>query len=292
MGKATLERIERFALKAPGVDAPYAISLLRPDGEFGGGSVPILFVTDADTNFGIAADVFGYLHGLCGAKPAVIVGIGYGVSPAEMAQRRTIDLTPPLAAENAGVVDQVAALIGNERGGATRFLDFILGELTEEITRRCPEAGADRNMLLGHSLGGLFVAHALLTRPDAFSTFFIHSPSLWWDDFAELQRLDAFRASVGALAQKPSVLVTVGGLEQAIPDKVPAAVAAMGMTLDALQDMVRKTRMVDAARDFAEQVRAAGVDRCTFRTFEEEDHGSVIPGAIGRSLLFALKSED
>jgi hypothetical protein len=66
----------------------------------------------------------------------------------------------------------------------------------------------------------------------------------------------------------------------------------MGMTLDALQDMVRKTRMVDAARDFAEQVRAAGVDRCTFRTFEEEDHGSVIPGAIGRSLLFALKSED
>jgi predicted alpha/beta superfamily hydrolase len=292
MGHATLERIERFALAAPGVESPYLISMLRPEGTFDPGSVPIVFVTDADTNFGVAADVFGYLHGLGGANPAVIVGIGYGVSPAEMAQRRTVDLSPPLAAENAGTVDQLASLIGSERGGATGFLDFILGELMAAVVARAPEAAGSGNMLLGHSLGGLFAAHALLTRPEAFGTYAILSPALWWDDFAELRRIGAFRSAVAELDTKPAVFIAVGELEQAIPEKLPPQLAAMGMTLDAIQDMVRKTRMVDAPREFAEMLRDTGIERCTFRLYPDEDHGSVIPAAIGRSLLFALKPEN
>jgi len=292
MGNATLERIERFAINAAGVDEPYSISLLRAEGAFADGSVPIVFVTDADTNFGIAAEIFGYLHGLGGASPAVIVGIGYGVSPAEMAQRRTVDLSPPVTAENAETIGQLASLIGNESGGATRFLDFILGDLTAEIARRCPEASTEGNMLLGHSLGGLFVGHALLTRPQAFSHFFMLSPALWWNDFAELRHVDAFRTTVAAMEQKPTVFVAVGALEQAVPEKLPPQIAALGMTLEAMQEMIRKTRMVDAAREFAEMLRDAGVERCTYRAYDEEDHGSVIPGAIGRSLLLALKPEN
>ena len=65
----------------------------------------------------------------------------------------------------------------------------------------------------------------------------------------------------------------------------------MGMTFEAMRDMILKTRMVDAPREFADMLRSAGIERCVFRLFADEDHGSVIPGAIGRSLLFALKPE-
>ena len=65
--------------------------------------------------------------------------------------------------------------------------------LFPEVARRhTGEASTKRSILFGHSLGGLFVAYALLTRPDAFATYLAISPSLWWDGFTVLRHLPAF----------------------------------------------------------------------------------------------------
>ena len=36
----------------------------------------------------------------------------------------------------------------------------------------------------GHSLGGLFGAHTLLTATSTFDRYICSSPSLWWDNAA------------------------------------------------------------------------------------------------------------
>lgn len=287
MGNSTLERIERFELKAL-AGANYSISLLRPVGHFAAGSVPILFVTDADMLFGIAAEIYGAQQGLGAVRPAILVGIGYGASPAEMAKLRTADLTPPSDAGNNGIVDQLAAIVGSERGRADAFLDFILGDLTHAIIAHAPEAAGTGNMLFGHSLGGLFTVHALFTRPEAFSGFYISSPSLWWNEFAILNEVGRFRDGLAKLTDKPQIFIAVGGQEQDIPQSLPESLAAV-MTLEAVQDIVRTSRMVDAACELGALGRDAGITRSLVRVYDGEDHGSVVASAISRTIFFAFK---
>jgi hypothetical protein len=50
-------------------------------------------------------------------------------------------------------------------------------------------------------------------------------------------------------------------------------------------------RMVDAAADFAESLRKCGLQNVEYVAFQGEDHGSVVPAAIGRGLAYALPSE-
>ena len=85
---------------------------------------------------------------------------------------RTRDLTPPTHAANA---DRWPTA-----GGADNFLRFIRQELqpwVEGEYRTQPY-----RVLIGHSLGGLFAAHTLITQPETFNAYIAISPSLWWDD--------------------------------------------------------------------------------------------------------------
>ena len=67
-------------------------------------------------------------------------------------------------------------------GQADTLLRYLSDELVPHIeaTYRT-QHGADRRALGGSSLGGLFGAHALATRPEVFSRYFINSPSVWWN---------------------------------------------------------------------------------------------------------------
>src|SRR3546814_3650709 len=67
----------------------------------------------------------------------------------------------------------------------------------------------------------LFAAHALLTRPGAFDAFIVSSPSLYWNQFAILQHLPAFKDRLASLPHPPRAFVDVGGKEQNLPTSVP-----------------------------------------------------------------------
>lgn len=277
--------IDQFELPHPRGSGSFKISVSRVAHAPEGTKVPVLFVLDGDVAFALAAEI-ARLRGTMGTQPtAMVVGIGYGVDFADFAKLRTADLTPPLSATGREALGAMASFIGDDDGGADAFLDFLTDTLAPEIGRRYPEASATDHILFGHSLGGLFTAYALLTRPDAFATFLANSPSLWWDGFAILAHLPAFAEKLARIERKPRVLIGVGGKEQDLPSAVPAGV---DMTLADIQALVTMSRMVDAVPEFADALRNAGLTDVSHVIYDSEDHGSVVPAALMRGLCFAV----
>jgi tetratricopeptide (TPR) repeat protein len=65
-------------------------------------------------------------------------------------------------------------------GGADRFLKFIETELIPKIEK--DYRVQPYRVFAGHSFGGLFAIHALLTRPEIFNAYIAVSPSMHWDN--------------------------------------------------------------------------------------------------------------
>ncbi len=67
-----------------------------------------------------------------------------------------------------------------QSGGARRFLDFLEKELIPYLEKRYRLQ--PHRLIAGHSLGGLFVAYAMLESPDLFQAYLAISPTLPWDN--------------------------------------------------------------------------------------------------------------
>ena len=65
-------------------------------------------------------------------------------------------------------------------GGAGKFLQFTEQELKPNVNETF-EADPARHIFFGHSLGGLFGLYTLFTKPEAFHSYMISSPSIWWN---------------------------------------------------------------------------------------------------------------
>jgi uncharacterized protein len=278
MPTSILSRAEMFPMTGRATGHDFSISLARPMAQLP--DSPIFIVLDSGITFGTAAEAAIYRGAMGALIPAVVVGVGYDADILATMRLRTRDMTPPAPPDK---YPEMAPMMGTEFGGADAFLSFILDELVPEVRRRAPEASETRRILFGHSLGGLFTAHALLNRPDAFETFAASSPSLWWNDFATLKLLDRFADRLAETGAKPRVLIDVAAAEQDPPKK-----AAPGMTLEDTQARVRQARMVDSAREFAEALKAYRLNELKYVCFEDEDHGSVVSAAVGRAVTFAL----
>lgn len=278
--------IDRFELPHFSGEGSFQIAVARsgpraPDAR----NTPVVFVTDADFLFGVATELARY--GVMGQilPPALIVGIGYGADLAAFAKLRTPDLTPPLSESGRQSISAMTGFMGDKAGRADDFLSFLTGALRNEILSRYPDGEGGKRAVVGHSLGGLFVAHALIERPDAFDVYIASSPSLWWDDFAIVQRAASLSARLSAISSKPAVFIAAGGKEQDIPKSVPES---LGVKLEDAQAIVKRARMVDAAREFAVQMRGAGLASVMHVTLEGEDHTSAAPVAFLRGFNATL----
>lgn len=246
---------------------------------------PVVYVLDGDGYFGTFAEAVR-LRSTPGGElePAVVVGIGYpGEDLLAVMRRRFFDLTPE--------VDESVRAVGAmgmgevDYGGANGFLEAIEREIKPRVAALAPIDPA-RATLFGHSLGGLFVLHALLTRPEAFATWLSLSPSIWWADKALLGRVPAFTARLAAEQLSPRLFIGMGGEEQAPPKR-----AAGGMTLEALSERVAMARMVDNAADL--HATLAGFPggpgwSIEHRVYPGESHASVPWAAVGAMLDFAI----
>lgn len=278
--------LEQFTLEHPSGEGVLKISVAAPSEQSPSAAVPVLYVVDADILFGLAAEIARLMSSIDSLPPFYVVGIGYDAPYGEFLKKRTADLTPPASDTAAGTRGAVDAAIGSDRnGGADAFLAFLTKQLRQEIRSRYPETEGGQSILFGHSLGGLFAAHSLLAQPNAFSTFLISSPSLWWDDFSIFGKIPAFAVQLAASPSEPRVFVDVGGKEQDIPTSVPDGV---NVSLEEARMQIRTARMVDTARDFADALRKTGVTDLRHAMFVDEDHVSVGPAAILHGLRFAL----
>ncbi|MHA7966822.1 alpha/beta hydrolase [Paenibacillus sp. CAU 1782] len=118
--------------------------------------------------------------------------------------------------------------------------------------------------MFGHSLGGLFVLHALFNRPCLFHGYVAGSPSVWWNRHAVLEDIPEFQTRLAKLDNPPKLMITIG--------------------MDELEHMIGDAREVAARLDC---IPGSGF-HCSLVHFPEEGHVSVLPAAISRTVKFAL----
>ncbi|WP_052384120.1 alpha/beta hydrolase [Litchfieldella xinjiangensis] len=253
-------------LASPQTGREYLIQVSLPKAAPPANGYPVLYVLDGNIRFPLLAAARQTLVRQGMARegvPWVIVGIGYpGVDDLDI-DARAEDLTPPAPA-----LSETGDPGGRPQGGGERFLTFIEETLKPAMAERYP-LDRQRQALLGHSYGGLFVLDTLLRHPEAFSDYLAISPSIWWNQrylFEVLDNVSAFPTEEGPPVKR--VVIAVGGLEQSARPGEEGSERARRREANA---------MIDNARAMADALPHAlpWVDT-HFVLFEGEDHGSVM----------------
>lgn len=140
--------------------------------------------------------------------------------------------------------------------GAAKFEKFLADELipwVEKNYRTLPE-----RVLVGHSLGGSFVTHVMLNRPELFRGYVAISAPLWrYDSLDRDERAGVARAAKAGA----SIALLVGEKEN--------------------------PNIRGSVRDFADRLKAAPsgtAPQSSFADMPDEDHNSIFHRAIYNSL--------
>lgn len=231
---------------------------------------PVLYVLDGDGVFPFAtllAQSMGMSAADHQAVPLLIVGVGYPNGQLLDIAARAEDYTP--ASED---YSDTGDRLSRRFGGAEAFGRFLTGPLRAAIAAEYP-VNAGQQSLFGHSYGGLFALHQLLSQPGSFRHYLISSPSIWWNRQRVLQDFSGFAERVKAAGQRPSVHISAAEYEQSLPPHLPAGPR---------QAMLQQRRMVDAMREAATQIQQKAGPELALRQ-------QVYPGQThATSLVYAL----
>lgn len=237
--------VKRIALKSAVLGEERVVLVRTPAGyETNKLSYPVLYMTDGDGHMGHTSSTIEFLT-QNGRIPELIV---VGITNTD----RTRDLTPVKSTnKNAGGQLQFPT-----SGGADNFLKFIETELIPQIEK--DYRVQPYRILAGHSLGGLFAIHTMISKPGVFNSFIAVSPSLQWENGEALKRATDFLKNQKEL--RSTLFVSLGNEPGAI-----------GNSFESFREALGKTRI----KDFEWQAER----------MDDEDHGSVVL----RSHYFGLR---
>ena len=171
---------EAFTLQSDILGEDRAVLVHRPNGYDQSEQVyPVLYLLDGDAHFHHTTGIIDFLS-RDGQIPQMLV-------VALPNTDRTRDLTPKTSTDTANNFPTA--------GGADKFLAFLTEELAPFIEAHYRTAPF--RVLVGHSFGGLFAVHALLSQPENFDAYVAISPSLWWNDASPVAEAKAFFAREG-----------------------------------------------------------------------------------------------
>jgi len=223
-----------------------------------------LIIADGNILFGLAVQTVQLMQLVGLVPPMVIVGVGYpGASTADdTMQIRARDLTP-------SPMPNVFELSGR----SDDFVAFIADELQPWLSTS-HQIAAEHLTYFGHSLGGLFGTHVLLSQPELFDQYIVSSPSLWWG-FGELFRIER-RTDRDDLAAR--VYAGIGGLETDEGRRREAANLAVGHPF---KPVASELDMVADLERFVTQLRERHYPSLdlTCAVFPDEFHATV-PGVV------------
>jgi predicted alpha/beta superfamily hydrolase len=281
----TLFGASQFDLASKISGRTYRISVYKPLTPAPPSGYPVVFVTDGNGMFPLAAAQMA-LMGLAG-RGAIVVGIGYPsddfMKPMMLRYR---DLTPVTEDKTLFPTQPPLAEV-DQGGGSDLFYRFIAEELRPAVSASYP-LDAHHQTLYGHSLGGLFVLGVMFKHPESFNNYVASSPSIWWDNKSVLNGESGFLAKAKSAKHPIRVLICVGAKEQDPYSQAPPG----NMPLSEVNKKIAEARMVDNARDLAHRLAQAGAKSgfvVRFQDFSAEDHLSVVPASISRALGFALE---
>lgn len=210
-------RFEQLRIQTPDGQRGYRVHLAVPRAAAPAAGYPMAYLLDGNAALmELDADVLQRLAK--SAHPPVLALIAHDNDLRIDGDARTFDYTPR---RTGAAGDEYDVLNAKRRsGGADAFLSFIEGQIKPAVAAKVP-VDAGRQLLWGHSYGGLFALHILATRPTAFSDYVAVDPSLWWGEGFIVDELEALAA------RKPEVsgrlLLIRGGPS---PDAASASPAA------------------------------------------------------------------
>jgi predicted alpha/beta superfamily hydrolase len=130
---------------------------------------PVVYVLDAEYNFGCVAYIARRLVKNKDIPPVLLVGIAYNTTYEDFYDKRMFDATP------------VSRVHGYHTGGAEPFTRFIREELIPFVDREYRSVPGDRT-IVGHSIGGFYGGFVLFQHPEVFQKYLLVSPSLWFSN--------------------------------------------------------------------------------------------------------------
>ncbi len=151
-------RQHTFSSGVLGEERSLTVHLPSSYDEQGGYAYPVLYLLDGHANAGYALTVSEFLAESGVAPELITVAIPAGPT-------RGRDYLPPNPSGDA-----------NSSGEADRFLDHLEKEIIPFVESNY--RAAPFRLVSGHSLGGVFVTHAMITRPGLFRVHLAQSPYL------------------------------------------------------------------------------------------------------------------
>lgn len=200
---------QSFEITSKYTKKDYLIQISVPAGEAPKQGFPILYVLDGNATFDSAANIAKSVDGganRLGLSPVAIVAIGYPKQSTFDVEKRALDYTPKASAEFQKQAKYTY-------GGADQFIQFIEKELKPAIQTKI-KLNTRQQSLFGHSFGGLFVLHTFMTYPETFQRYIAASPSLWFDNYALLNRQVDWLNNKANKVQNTMLMVTVGTHER------------------------------------------------------------------------------
>ncbi|RZV03314.1 UNVERIFIED_ORG: hypothetical protein EOZ59_3339 [Serratia quinivorans] len=189
-------------------------------------------------------------------QPPVLVLLSYDNDLRIDANGRSYDYTPaPL---------QTGGMRAN--GGADAFLQLIESQVKPAVAAKVA-IDPQQQTLWGHSYGGLFVLHTLLTQPASFQYYVAVEPSLWWGKGFILQ--EAQRVIDRHPALSAHLWLWTGG----------------GEKMRSAPPNIKQTPLpADAAQLLAERLNTLNGLDVDFREWPGLDHGAMFSAAIAPAL--------
>jgi len=237
--------VKRLTIKSAVLGEERVVLVRTPAGyETNKLSYPVLYMTDGDAHMGHTASSIEFLVQNGRISDLIVVGVTN--------TDRTRDLTPAKSSDK----NPAGELRWPTSGGADNFLKFFESELIPEIEKTYRVQ--PYRIFAGHSLGGLFAIHAMISKPGLFNSYIAVSPSLQWADSEELKRVETF------LQNQKEARVTLFA-------SIGNEPGAIGDDFDKLKDALAKSNI----KGFEWQAERMA----------DEDHGSVVL----RSHYFGLR---
>ena len=228
--------VKRLTLKST-VLGEDRIILVRTPAEYATNkaSYPVLYMTDGDGHMGHTASTIEFLT-RNGRIPEMIV---VGVTNTD----RTRDLTPAKSTNK----NAAGELQFPTAGGANNFLKFFETELIPHIEKEYRVQ--PYRILAGHSFGGLFAIHAMISKPGLFNSYIAVTPSLQWENAEAFKRAEEFLKNQKEL--KVTLYTSLGNEPGGI-----------GENFDKFRELLGRTNI----KGFEWQAER----------MDDEDHGSVV----------------
>jgi len=237
--------VKRLTIKSAVLGEERIVLVRTPAGyESNKVSYPVLYMTDGDGHMGHTASTIEFLTQNGRISDLIVVGVTN--------TDRTRDLTPAKSTDK----DPAGNLRFPTSGGADNFLKFFQTELIPEIEKQYRVQ--PYRIFAGHSLGGLFAIHAMISKPGLFNSYIAVSPSLQWENGEALRRAQDFLKNQKEF--KATLFVSLGNEPGPI-----------GESFDSFKDALSKSNI----KGFEWQAERMA----------DEDHGSVVL----RSHYFGLR---